>query len=64
MMNAVRKVFDNAYLLLILATLAWGGNAVAGKMAAGDWLPFTITSARWIIVVFLLLPFVLSLIHI
>ena len=58
MMNAVRKVFDNAYLLLILATLAWGGNAVAGKMAAGDWLPFTITSARWIIVVFLLLPFV------
>lgn len=60
MLNALRKIFDNAYLLLILATLAWGGNAVAGKMAAGDWLPFTITSTRWFIVLLLLLPFVYS----
>lgn len=60
MLTVARKVFDNAYLLLILATLAWGGNAVAGKMAAGDWLPFTITSTRWLIVVVVLFPFVHS----
>ncbi len=60
MPSAIRKIFDNAYLLLILATLAWGGNAVAGKMAAGDWLPFSITSLRWLLVLLLLLPFVYS----
>jgi len=54
----VRRLFDNAYLLLILAPLAWGGNAVAGKLAAGSWLPFSITSLRWLIVTLLLLPFV------
>ena len=60
MLSVAGRVFDNAYVLLILATLAWGGNAVAGKMAVGEWLPFTITSARWLIVVLILLPFVYS----
>lgn len=56
----LQKLFNNAYLLLILAPLAWGGNAVAGKIAAGNWLPFTITSLRWLLVCLLLLPFVYS----
>lgn len=60
MLSVARKVFDNAYVLLTLATLAWGGNAVAGKMAVGEWLPFTITSTRWLIVLVILLPFVYS----
>ena len=49
--------FGNAWLLLTLATLCWGGNAVAGKLAAGEWLPFTLTTARWACAALLLLPF-------
>lgn len=53
----LRSVFANAYLLLILAPLFWGGNAVAGKLAVQDWQPFMLTSCRWIIATLLLLPF-------
>ena len=53
----MKSVFNNAYVLLTLATLLWGGNSVAGKLASFDWQPFTITSARWLLTAFLLLPF-------
>lgn len=36
-----------AYLLLVLTTLFWGGNAVAGKLAVGHVSPMLLTSARW-----------------
>jgi drug/metabolite transporter (DMT)-like permease len=36
-----------AYLLLLLTTLFWGGNAVAGKLAVGHISPFLLTSFRW-----------------
>ena len=49
--------FGNAWLLLTLATLCWGGNAVAGKLASSEWLPFTLTMVRWGCAVLLLLPF-------
>lgn len=49
--------FSNAYLLLIVAALGWGGNAVAGKIATGGWDPFTLTCIRWLLVTVLLLPF-------
>ena len=48
---------SNAYLLLILAPLLWGGNAVAGRLAASHWEPFTLTSIRWGIATLILLPF-------
>lgn len=57
-MHALRKLFDSPYVLLVLAPLAWGGNAVAGRLAADNWLPFTFTSIRWLAVVLVLLPFV------
>lgn len=38
-----------AYTLLILTTLFWGGNAVAGKLAIGHVSPMLLTSARWTI---------------
>ncbi len=41
-------LFSNAYLLLVLTMLFWGGNAVAGKFAAGSIPPLTLTSLRWI----------------
>ncbi len=37
----------NAYVLLLLTTLFWGGNAIAGKMAVGHVSPMLLTTARW-----------------
>lgn len=45
-----RHVFGNAYLLLVLATLFWGGNAIAGRLAIGHVSPMVVVSLRWIIV--------------
>jgi drug/metabolite transporter (DMT)-like permease len=36
-----------AYVLLLLTTLFWGGNAVAGKLAVGHVSPMLLTTARW-----------------
>lgn len=57
---AKRYIFGNPYLLLIFATLGWGGNAVAGRMAAGEWQPFTLTCLRWLLVAIILLPFAIT----
>lgn len=51
------SVTDNAYLLLIIAPLLWGGNAVAGRMATEDWQPFTLTCLRWFFAMLVLTPF-------
>ena len=42
-------LLNNAPLLLILVTLFWGGNAVAGKLAVGRVSPLLLTEFRWII---------------
>ena len=57
MRSPATLLFGNAWLLLTLATLLWGGNAVAGKLAANDWLPFTLTTTRWACACLLLAPF-------
>ncbi|HET7412128.1 MAG TPA: DMT family transporter [Pararhizobium sp.] len=36
-----------AYCLLIITTLFWGANAIAGKLAVGHVSPFLLTSMRW-----------------
>jgi drug/metabolite transporter (DMT)-like permease len=36
-----------AYLYLVVAALAWGGNAVAGKLAVGHISPMMLTFWRW-----------------
>lgn len=36
-----------AYILLLLTTLFWGGNAVAGKLAVGHVSPMLLNTARW-----------------
>lgn len=36
-----------AYLLLVIATLCWGGNTVAGKFAIGHVSPMMLTFWRW-----------------
>lgn len=40
-----------AYLCLVIATLSWGGNAVAGKLAVGHISPMMLTFSRWAIAV-------------
>ena len=51
------RLYDQPYLLLILTTLGWGGNAVASRMAVGQISPMVLTSARWGLVLGLLLIF-------
>lgn len=51
------RAFGNAYIVLVIAPLLWGGNAVAGRFAVGEWEPFTITAVRWFCATLLLLPF-------
>ena len=41
------NVFSQAYLLLILAPLIWGGNLVAGKLAVGQVDPNILLLGRW-----------------
>lgn len=38
-----------AYVLLLLTTLFWGGNAIAGKLAVGHVSPLLLNAARWAI---------------
>ena len=57
MKKLLDRAFGNAYLVLVVAPVLWGGNAVAGRFAVGQWEPFTITSVRWLCAMLLLLPF-------
>jgi drug/metabolite transporter (DMT)-like permease len=49
------RFYSRPYLLLVLTTLGWGANAVASRMAVGQISPMTLTSARWGLVLVLLL---------
>jgi drug/metabolite transporter (DMT)-like permease len=40
---------QKAYLFLLLTAFAWGGNAVAGKLAVGHVSPLLLTLLRWIV---------------
>ncbi len=44
-----------AYILLLLTTLFWGGNAIAGKLAVGHVSPMLLTTARWVLALAFLL---------
>jgi drug/metabolite transporter (DMT)-like permease len=45
-----QRLWGNAYLLLTLTTLMWGGNAVAGRLAVDSISPMALTSLRWVVV--------------
>ena len=38
---------QRAYIYLLLTTLFWGGNAIAGKLAGGHISPMILTAGRW-----------------
>jgi drug/metabolite transporter (DMT)-like permease len=44
---AWRWLFGRPYLLLILTTLGWAGNAVASRLAVGEISPMALTTLRW-----------------
>ncbi|MHB1167069.1 MAG: DMT family transporter, partial [Carboxydocellales bacterium] len=48
------------YVLLTLATLFWGANAVVGKIVVHELPPLTITTLRWIVAAFILVPYAYS----
>ncbi|MCV0427195.1 MAG: DMT family transporter [Roseibium sp.] len=49
--------YGNAYLMLALTALFWGGNTVAGRLAVGEVSPMVVVFLRWVIVAGILLPF-------
>jgi drug/metabolite transporter (DMT)-like permease len=44
-----RWLYGQPYLMVVLATLFWGGNVVAGKLAVGHVSPMAVTFLRWFI---------------
>jgi drug/metabolite transporter (DMT)-like permease len=44
------RLWSQPYLLLVLTTLGWGGNAVASRMAVDQVSPMLMTTARWTLV--------------
>ena len=48
---------QRAYFYMLLTTLFWGANAVAGKLAVGLISPMLLTSMRWLLAVTVLLSF-------
>lgn len=43
----LKYFYNNAYFLLTVTTLIWGGNAVAGKLAVGEVSPAVLVAFRW-----------------
>ena len=46
----------SAYIFLLLTTLLWGGNSVAGKLAVDHVSPMMLVFLRWMLAVAILLP--------
>ncbi|MET0271650.1 MAG: DMT family transporter, partial [Phenylobacterium sp.] len=49
-----RRLWDRPYLLLLVTTLLWAGNSVAGRLAVGHVSPMMLTASRWMLVLGLL----------
>jgi len=54
---SVFRSLRSPYLLMLLPPLFWGGNAVAGRMAAGTVPPLGLAFWRWFFALLILLPF-------
>jgi drug/metabolite transporter (DMT)-like permease len=51
-----RRLLDNPYLLLALASLFWSGNHIVGRALTGYLPPFTLATLRWLIATVVLWP--------
>lgn len=55
MMTLLSRAYANAPLMLCLATLGWGGNTIASRLAVGEVSPMVLIFLRWGLVVLILL---------
>lgn len=46
--TSVERLWSNAYFLLAVTALMWGGNAVASRLAIGEISPMVLTCLRWL----------------
>jgi drug/metabolite transporter (DMT)-like permease len=46
--GVLRGAYGNAYLLLTICAICWGGNAIAGRLAVGEISPMLLTMFRWL----------------
>jgi drug/metabolite transporter (DMT)-like permease len=54
------RLMSRPYILLVLTTLFWGGNSVAGKAAVGNIDPYVLIVLRWAGALLVLIPFALG----
>ena len=54
------KATHTAYVYVLLTTVLWAANAIAGKLAVGHISPFLLTCLRWWVVVIVMLPFAVA----
>ena len=52
--SITRYTYGSAPVMLILATLGWGTNTIAGRLAVGEVYPMTLIFLRWGLVVLLI----------
>jgi drug/metabolite transporter (DMT)-like permease len=58
--RAANALMERPYLILVLTTLFWGGNVVAGKLAVGHIDPHSLMILRWTGALLLVLPFAIG----
>ena len=44
----LKLIFNNPYILLLICTACWGGNAVAARFAVDEVSPLLLTFLRWV----------------
>jgi len=55
--NPFHQLFNQPYVLLVLTSLFWGGNMVAGKLAVDDIEPTSLIAGRFALGFLIILPF-------
>jgi drug/metabolite transporter (DMT)-like permease len=53
----LKRSYGNAYFLLTVCAMCWGGNAIAGRLAVGEVSPMLLTLFRWLGVTILIWTF-------
>lgn len=58
----MKRILSNQppYILLILATMIWGGNFVIGRAIIDELPPYTLSFLRWLLATLIFIPFVWS----
>ena len=52
--TALRRLYDNPWLLITLTCMFWAGNIVAARLAIGEISPMLLVSGRWFVATLIL----------